>query len=75
MMKNYDGHEALRDVVAQLANDLYELKTQLDSVTQTYFWRSEGLVDRLAGQVLRDAQQRLDLIHRDINELDHHFID
>jgi len=74
-MKNYDGHEALRDVVAQLANDLYELKTQLDSVTQTYFWRSEGLVDRLAGQVLRDAQQRLDLIHRDINELDHHFID
>ncbi|MDF9722828.1 hypothetical protein P4S07_024040 [Serratia marcescens] len=74
-MKNYEGHETLRDVVAQLANDLYELKTQLDSVTQTYFWRSEGLVDRLAGQVLRDAQQRLDLIHRDINELDHHFID
>ncbi|WP_273974748.1 MULTISPECIES: hypothetical protein [Serratia] len=74
-MKNYEGHEVLRDVVAQLANDLYELKTQLDSVTQTYFWRSEGLVDRLAGQVLRDAQQRLDLIHRDINELDHHFID
>lgn len=74
-MKNYDGHEALRDVVAQLANDLYMLKTQLDNATQTYFWRSEGLVDRLAGQVLRDAQRRLDQLHRDINELDHHFID
>ena len=72
---NYTGNEDLRDAIAALSNDMYEMHRRLSEMVSVYFWNSEGLAVRLAGQILRDAHDRYAEIYRTINELDHHFKD
>lgn len=72
---NYSGNEDLRAAIAALSNDMYELHVRLRELSREYFWKSEELTERLAGQVLRDAHDRYTKIYMDINELDHHFKD
>lgn len=72
---NYQGNEPLRVDIATLAHEMYELHIKLRELSRTYFWNSEVLTERLAGQILQDAHTRYFEIHKSINELDNHFWD
>lgn len=72
---NYTGNEDLRAAIAALSNDMCELHIQLRELSRVYFWKSEVLTERLAGQILRDAHERYFEVYKAINELDYHFKD
>ncbi|CAI2521192.1 hypothetical protein [Serratia liquefaciens] len=72
---NYAGHEEVRTDVAELSNEMCELHLKLRQLTQKYHWNSEQLVERLAGQILNDAQEQLASLYSKINVLDQSFKD
>ncbi|NYA15737.1 hypothetical protein [Serratia fonticola] len=72
---NYNGFEGVRKDVAELSNEMYELNQKMRQLAQKYYWNSEELVERLAGQIINDAQGEMEKIYSKINELDHHFKD
>lgn len=72
---NYQGNEKLRADVAALANDMHEMHIRLHELFRAYFWNSDVLVERLVGQILRDAHDLYVESYKAINELDQHFKD
>jgi hypothetical protein len=73
---NYQGNEKLRADVAALANDMHEMHIRLRELSRRYFWNSDVLVERLVGQILRDAHDLyVGESYKAINELDQHFKD
>lgn len=68
---NYQGNEALRADVAQLANTMFELRERLRAMESTWFWNSEELSQRLAGQIISQMNTRFLDIYQQVNELDH----
>ncbi|HBQ9974323.1 TPA: hypothetical protein QIE09_004789 [Klebsiella quasipneumoniae subsp. similipneumoniae] len=57
---NYSGHEALRRDIAGLANNIWDLKTTLKVLEETYHYRHDGLAERLAGISLRRLSVLMD---------------
>lgn len=74
-MSNYSDNIDLRVDVAALANAAYELREQLCMLERRYFWNSEVLTERLAGQVLSQANVQFLEIYKQLNELDSSFKD
>ncbi|PKE27462.1 hypothetical protein CWS43_26830 [Rahnella sp. AA] len=72
---NYQGNEALRADVAQLANTMFELRERLRALELTWFWNSEKLSQRLAGQIISQMNVKFLDIYQQVNELDHAFRD
>ncbi|HEY3983499.1 hypothetical protein [Cedecea sp.] len=72
---NYQGNEKLRADVAALASDMHEMHIRLRELSRSYFWNSDVLVERLVGQILRDAHDLYVESYKAINELEHHFKD
>ena len=72
---NYQDNEALRADVAQLANTMFELRERLRTMESTWFWNSEELSQRLAGQIISQINKRFLDIYQQVNELDHAFRD
>nr|WP_241390773.1 hypothetical protein [Serratia proteamaculans]ULG15724.1 hypothetical protein 495p1_00117 [Serratia proteamaculans] len=72
---NYQGNEKLRTDVAALANDMHEMHIRLRELSRRYFWNSDVLIERLVGQILRDAHDLYVESYKAINELEHHFKD
>lgn len=72
---NYQGNEKLRIDIAALANDMCEMHIKLHELSRAYFWNSDVLVERLVGQILRDAHDLYVENYKVINELDQHFKD
>lgn len=72
---NYQGNEALRADVAQLANTMFELRERMRTMESTWFWNSEELSQRLAGQIISQMNTRFLDIYQQVNELDHSFRD
>lgn len=71
----YQGNEKLRTDVAALANDMHEMHVRLRELSRRYFWNSDILIERLVGQILRDAHDLYVESYKAINELEHHFKD
>ena len=72
---NYDGHEALRRDMAGLANNLWDLKTTLKVLEDTYHYRYDGLAERLAGISLRRLSVLMDEAFNIALMLDESFLD
>ena len=72
---NYDGHEALRRDMAELANNLCDLKTTLKVLEDTYHYRYDGLAERLAGISLRRLSVLMDEAFNIALMLDESFLD
>ncbi|MDF1896680.1 hypothetical protein [Rahnella contaminans] len=74
-MINYSDNIGLRVDVAALANATYELREQFRAFEKKYFWGSDELTQRLAGQVVNQLSGQMLEIHKQVNELDHAFRD
>lgn len=74
-MSNYSDNIDLRSDVAALANATYDLREQFRAFEKKYFWGSEELAQRLAGQVVNQCSGQMLEIYRQVNELDHAFKD
>lgn len=74
-MSNYSDNIDLRVDVAALANATFELREQLRAFEGKYFWGSEELTQRLAGQVIHQLSAQMLEIYKQVNELDHAFRD
>lgn len=72
---NYAGNEALRTELAALLEESYQMHRRLRELSRRYFWDSEALIERLAGQILHDAYERHIEIFKTFSELEHHFND
>ncbi|UGJ51823.1 hypothetical protein LQT63_23955 (plasmid) [Escherichia coli] len=49
---NYQGNEKMRDDVAEIANELYELWQKVERFEKEYGFNSTNLTDRLAGRLV-----------------------
>ena len=74
-MSNYADNIDLRSDVAALANATYELREQFRAFEKKYFWGSEELAQRLAGQVVNQCSGQMLEIYKQVSELDHAFKD
>lgn len=74
-MSNYSDNIDLRVDVAALANATFELREQFRAFEKKYFWDSEVLTQRLAGQVVNQLSAQMLEIYKQVNELDHAFRD
>ncbi|MEA9392666.1 hypothetical protein SJI19_19360 [Acerihabitans sp. TG2] len=72
---NFQGNETLRADVAQLANTMDELRQRMRELEQAYFWNSEELPARLAGQIINQVNTQFLKIYQQVNELDQAFRD
>lgn len=72
---NYEGVEELRKDVAELNNQMTDLQMALSVKSRRYYWGSENLTERLAGQIISEIQDEMSKLGRKLNELDHHFKD
>lgn len=59
--------------VAELVNQAFEMREKFHELSGRYFWGSEGLAERLAGQIIYQNELAFELIYKQLNELDHHF--
>lgn len=74
-MSNYQNNIDLRVDVAALANATFELREQFRAFEKKYFWGSEELTQRLAGQVVNQLNAQILEIYTQVNELDSAFKD
>ncbi|EDS7122090.1 hypothetical protein QEA29_003879 [Salmonella enterica] len=72
---NYDKNEELRQDIAALSNEMYELQQKLILLEQKHLWNTDALAQRLAGQVIRIARTEYENIYKHICELDLTFTD
>lgn len=73
-MNSLDDME-LRQNIAQLANDMDEMRQRIMKLTQKYRWQTQRLTQNLAGQILSIASNELADTYQKIYELDHIFSD
>lgn len=74
-MSNYQNNIDLRVDVAALANATFELREQFRAFEKKYFWGSEELTQRIAGQVINQLNAQVLEIYKQMSELDNAFKD
>ncbi|EBR2768425.1 hypothetical protein [Salmonella enterica] len=72
---NYAGHEKLRADVAELANNMSDLRDALNDMQHRYRFDSDVLVERLVRQTLFRANRLFMEAYTEILELDACFKD
>jgi hypothetical protein len=63
-MKNYTGHEQLRDDLAVLANSMSDLRVHIRTLETKYHEGCPGLIDALAADFLRDLNEQYLNVYR-----------
>ncbi|MBA5234774.1 hypothetical protein H2Y56_22085 [Pectobacterium aroidearum] len=72
---NYKDVKGLRKDVAALNDQMTELQLALSTSSRRYYWGSENLTERIAGQIINEIQEEMAKLGRKLNELNHHFKD
>lgn len=72
---NYQGNEQLRADVSAMASDFYELRQRLHELESKYFYGSTELSERLAGQLIRQMNEKVLALYMQANEMDYAFRD
>ncbi len=72
---NYQGNEKMRDDVAEIANELYELWQKVERFEKEYGFNSTNLTDRLAGRLVVTMGPKLAELNRFMADVDFQFQD
>jgi len=72
---NYSGHETLRAEVAEIANNMCDLRKMLNAIEHRYRFDSDVLTERLTRQTLVRINALFLAAYREILELDTCFKD
>ncbi|EBE4178841.1 hypothetical protein ATP02_13385 [Salmonella enterica subsp. enterica serovar Rubislaw] len=72
---NYAGHEKLREEVAELANNMSDLRDALNDMEHRYRFDSDVLTERLTRQTLFRVNTLFMAAYKEILELDACFKD
>ena len=72
---NYQGNEKMRDDVAEIANELYELWQKVERFEKEYGFNSTNLADRLAGRLVWTMGPKLAELNRFMADVDFQFQD
>lgn len=72
---NYAGHEKLREEVAELANNMSDLRDALNGMEHRYRFDSDVLTERLTRQTLFRVNTLFMAAYKEILELDACFKD
>jgi hypothetical protein len=72
---NYNGNEKLREDVATLSNNMYEMWQMIKQMERDYRYNSENLADRLAGNVIGSVENDFAKLYTAIADLDYQFKD
>ncbi|HCN9279427.1 hypothetical protein [Escherichia fergusonii] len=72
---NYQGNEKMRDDVAEIANELYELWQKVERFEKEYGYNSTNLADRLAGRLVGTMGPKLAELNRFMADVDFQFQD
>ncbi|EGB2526571.1 hypothetical protein M8Q70_002920 [Salmonella enterica] len=72
---NYGNNEKLREDVASLSNDMYEMWQRIKQLQREYRYNSEDLADRMAGMVLEVVESEYARAYTKICEMDYQFQD
>ncbi|EHK0248195.1 hypothetical protein P3M95_004084 [Salmonella enterica] len=67
---NYAGHEKLREEVAELANNMSDLRDALNDIEHRYRFDSDVLTERLTRQTLFRVNALFMAAYNEILELD-----
>ena len=72
---NYQGNEKMRDDVAEIANELYELWQKVERFEKEYGFNSTNLTDRLAGRLVGTMGPKPAELNRFMADVDFQFQD
>ncbi len=72
---NYQGNEKMRDDVAEIANELYELWQKVERFEKEYGFNSTNLADRRAGRLVGTMGPKLAELNRFMADVDFQFQD
>ena len=72
---NYQGNEKMRDDVAEIANELYELWQKVERFEKEYGFNSTNLTDRLAGRLVGTMGPKRAELNRFMADVDFQFQD
>lgn len=72
---NYGNNKKLREEVASLSKDMYEMWQRIKQMQRDYRYNSDDLADRMAGMVLEAVEGDYAKVYTKICEMDYQFQD
>lgn len=72
---NYQGHEDMRQEVADISNELYELWQKVKRFEREYSFNKSDLTGRLAGRLIGSMEPKLAELNSFMCNVDYQFED